>query len=144
MVRAKGVLNMLMMRISAMGVVTVLWALYGYSLAFGNDTANLFGGPTEYWGLKRLISGNAKAEDATTGAGAVNIPLAGTLPHLVFVAFGLTFAIITVGLISGAVAHRLKLRGWLSGSARASGAPARLASNSNWALMIHSTWSACT
>ena len=37
MVRAKGVLNMLMMSISAMGVVTVLWALYGYSLAFGND-----------------------------------------------------------------------------------------------------------
>ena len=37
MVRAKGVLNMLMMSISAMGVVTVLWVLYGYSLSFGND-----------------------------------------------------------------------------------------------------------
>ena len=37
MVRAKGVLNMIMMSISAMGVVTVLWVLYGYSLAFGND-----------------------------------------------------------------------------------------------------------
>jgi Amt family ammonium transporter len=113
MVRAKGVLNMLMMSISAMGVVTVLWALYGYSLAFGNDTANLFGDPTEYWGLKGLISGNAKAADATTGAAAVNIPLAGTLPHLVFVAFQLMFAIITVALISGAVADRLKFGGWL-------------------------------
>ena len=37
MVRAKGVLNMMMMSISAMGVVTVLWVLYGYSMSFGND-----------------------------------------------------------------------------------------------------------
>ena len=37
MVRAKSVLNMIMMSISAMGVVTVLWVLYGYSMAFGND-----------------------------------------------------------------------------------------------------------
>ena len=37
MVRARGVLNMIMMSISAMGVVTVLWVLYGYSIAFGND-----------------------------------------------------------------------------------------------------------
>ena len=41
MVRAKSVLNMLMMSISAMGVVTVLWVLYGYSMAFGNDSRNL-------------------------------------------------------------------------------------------------------
>ena len=59
MVRAKGVLNMLMMSISAMGVVTVLWVLYGYSMAFGNDSSNLFGDPTQYWGLKGLIGGNA-------------------------------------------------------------------------------------
>ena len=39
MVRAKSVLNMIMMSFSAMGVVTVLWVLYGYSLAFGNDVA---------------------------------------------------------------------------------------------------------
>ena len=45
MVRAKSVLNMIMMSVSAMGVVTVLWVLYGYSLAFGNDVGNLFGDP---------------------------------------------------------------------------------------------------
>ena len=88
MVRAKGVLNMLMMSISAMGVVTVLWVLYGYSLAFGNDVANLFGDPTQYWGLKGLIGGNAAAAvaaDPSAGidaADAVNIPLAGTIPQL--------------------------------------------------------------
>jgi Amt family ammonium transporter len=113
MVRAKGVLNMLMMSISAMGVVTVLWTLYGYSLAFGNDTFNLFGDPTQYWGLKGLIGGNAVAADPTTGTAAVDIPLAGTLPQTVFVAFQLMFAIITVALVSGAVADRLKFSGWL-------------------------------
>ena len=113
MVRAKGVLNMLMMSISAMGIVTVLWTLYGYSLAFGTDKFNLFGDPTQYWGLKGLIGGNAVAANPSTGAAAVDIPLAGTLPQTVFVAFQLMFAIITVALISGAVADRLKFSGWL-------------------------------
>ncbi len=58
MVRAKGVLNMIMMSFSAMGVVTVLWVLYGYSMAFGNDVSNLFGDPTQFFGLKGLIGGN--------------------------------------------------------------------------------------
>jgi Amt family ammonium transporter len=114
MVRAKGVLNMLMMSISAMGVVTVLWTLYGYSLAFGNDKFNLFGDPTQYWGLKGLIGGNSLVAHLPAGTTSpVNIPLAGTLPQLVFVAFQLMFAIITVALISGAVADRLKFGGWL-------------------------------
>jgi Amt family ammonium transporter len=119
MVRAKGVLNMLMMSISSMGVVTVLWALYGYSMAFGNDKFNFVGDPTQYWGLKGIIGGNAAAAvaaDPSAGveaSDAVNIPLAGTIPMSVFVAFQLMFAIITVALISGAVADRLKFSGWL-------------------------------
>ncbi|WP_445170566.1 ammonium transporter [Mycolicibacterium sp. Dal123E01] len=119
MVRAKGVLNMIMMSVSAMGVVTVLWVLYGYSLAFGNDTFNLFGDPTQFFGLKGLIGGNsvaAVAADPATGTAAVDavqIPLVGTLPATVFVAFQLMFAIITVALISGSVADRLKFGGWL-------------------------------
>jgi ammonium transporter, Amt family len=123
MVRAKGVLNMIMMSVSAMGVVTVLWVLYGYSLAFGNDVNNLFGDPTQFFGLKGLIGGNAAAEvvaDPSAGveaAAAVNIPLVGTLPATVFVAFQLMFAIITVALISGAVADRIKFGGWLLFSA---------------------------
>ncbi|WP_163728883.1 ammonium transporter [Mycolicibacterium psychrotolerans] len=119
MVRAKSVLNMIMMSISAMGVVTVLWVLYGYSLAFGNDVNNLFGDPTQFFGLKGLIGGNAaEAVVADPAAGveavdAVNIPLVGTLPATVFIAFQLMFAIITVALISGAVADRIKFGGWL-------------------------------
>ena len=102
---------MIMMSISAMGVVTVLWSLYGYSMAFGNDVANLFGDPTQYWGLKGLIGGTYLQLDPADPA--VSIPLAGTIPQTVFVAFQLMFAIITVALISGAVADRMKFGGWL-------------------------------
>ena len=111
MVRARSVLNMLMMSISAMGVVTVLWVLYGYSIAFGDDKDDFFGDPTEYFGLKGLIGGNSAA--AAAGKAATDIPLAGTLPMNVFVAFQLMFAIITVALISGAVSDRLKFSAWL-------------------------------
>jgi ammonium transporter, Amt family len=111
MVRAKGVLNMIMMSVSAMGVVTVLWVLYGYSLAFGNDKFNLFGDPGQYFGLKGLIGGTYL--QLQPGDPAVSVPLAGTIPQVVFVAFQLMFAIITVALISGAVADRLKFGGWL-------------------------------
>jgi Amt family ammonium transporter len=119
MVRARGVLNMIMMSISAMGVVTVLWVLYGYSMAFGSDKFNVVGDPSQYFGLKGLIGGNAVAEvvaDPAAGVEAIEaitIPLAGTIPQTVFVAFQLMFAIITVALISGAVADRLKFGGWL-------------------------------
>ncbi|MGV0992637.1 MAG: ammonium transporter [Mycobacterium sp.] len=112
MVRARGVLNMIMMSISAMGVVTVLWVLYGYSVAFGSDKFGLFGDPAQYFGLKGLIGGTYL--QATADAPAVSIPLAGTIPQTVFVGFQLMFAIITVALISGAVADRLKFGGWLA------------------------------
>jgi len=113
MVRVKSVFNMIMMSISAMGVVTVLWVLYGYSLAFGNDVGNVAGNPTDYWGLKGLIGSNAVAADSASGTPAVEIPLVGTVPATVFVGFQLMFAIITVALISGAVADRLKFGSWL-------------------------------
>lgn len=73
MVRAKNVLNMIMMSISAMGLVTVLWVLYGYSMAFGNDVSNLFGDPAQYFGLKGLIGANgadAVAADPANGVDA--------------------------------------------------------------------------
>ncbi len=52
MVRAKSVLNMIMMSVGAMGVVGVLWVLFGYSIAFGDDKGGLIGDPTEFFGLK--------------------------------------------------------------------------------------------
>jgi len=62
-----------------------------YSLSFGNDKFDLFGDPTQYWGLKGLIGGNAKSRGlprirapGLSAADAVNIPLAGTIPQLGF------------------------------------------------------------
>jgi ammonium transporter, Amt family len=98
MVRTKSVLNMIMMSFSSMGIVTVLWVLYGYSMAFGDDvTGGLVGDPTQYAGLNGLL-------------GAGNLVFA--VPTLAFVAFQLMFAIITVALISGAVADRVKFSAW--------------------------------
>lgn len=116
MVRSKNVLNMIMMSIASMGVITVLWALYGFSVAFGDDKGSLIGNPTQYFGLKSLFGGTylASSTDQTIKSA---IPLAGTVPATVFVAFQLMFAIITVALISGAVADRLKFGSWVLFSA---------------------------
>lgn len=116
MVRAKNVLNMIMMSISAMGVVTVLWVLYGFSMAFGDDKGNLFGDPGQYFGLKSIFGGTY-LPSATDASVKVEIPLAGGIPLSVFVAFQLMFAIITLALISGAVADRLKFGAWMLFSA---------------------------
>ncbi|PXX64062.1 ammonium transporter [Nocardia tenerifensis] len=117
MVRSKNVLNMIMMSISAMGLVGVLWSLYGFSTAFGDNKFGIIGDPAQFFGLKGLIGGNSVAEvkDASgvVTTAATNIPLLGTIPMSVFVAFQLMFAIITVALISGAVADRLKFGSWL-------------------------------
>jgi ammonium transporter, Amt family len=113
MVRTRSVLNMLMMSISAMGVVTVLWVLYGYSMSFGDDKWGIVGKPSDYWGLAKLIGGNAVKGDPSKSVTQVDIPLAGTMPATVFVAFQLMFAIITVALVSGAVSDRLKFSAWL-------------------------------
>jgi Amt family ammonium transporter len=107
MVRSKSVLNMMMMSLSAMGLIGILWALYGYSMAFGNDVGGgLLGDPFEAWGLKGLFVGTYTGD-------AVSYPLSGTIPALVYVGFQATFAIITVALISGAVADRMRFGPWL-------------------------------
>jgi Amt family ammonium transporter len=111
MVRTKSVLNMIMMSISAMGVVGILWVLYGYSEAFGNDVSHgLVGNPFEHLGLHGLYGGTYLATDTAK----VAIPLVGTIPATVFVAFQAMFAIITVALVSGAVADRMRFGPWIA------------------------------
>ncbi|HEX2297427.1 MAG TPA: ammonium transporter, partial [Pseudonocardiaceae bacterium] len=103
MVRSRSVLNMMMMCLSSLGVVAILWVLYGYSIAFGNDVGlGLLGNPSEFAGLSSLLS-------TTEG----EVPLAGTIPAIVFVAFQGMFAILTVALISGAAPERLRFAPWL-------------------------------
>ncbi|PRY42675.1 ammonium transporter [Umezawaea tangerina] len=99
MVRSKSVLNMMMMSLGAMGVVGVLWVLFGYSAAFGSDVGGgLLGKPFEAFGLSGLLGKES---------------LFGTIPTTVFVAFQAMFAIITVALISGAIADRARFGPWL-------------------------------
>jgi Amt family ammonium transporter len=106
MVRSKSVLNMLMMNFIALGVVGVLWVLYGYSLSFGNDAFGGLLGNTENAGLAGTIG-------AVAGTAATPEDPAGhQYPVLAFVMFQLMFAIITVALISGSIADRAKFWSW--------------------------------
>jgi len=108
MVRAKSVLNMMMMSFGALALISVLWVLYGYSEAFGNDVGGgLVGNPFEFFGLSHLI-GTRGAGDGFTAT-----HLVGTIPATAFVAFQAVFAIITVALISGAIADRARFGAWL-------------------------------
>ncbi len=97
MTRAKSVLNMMMMSFGAMGLIGVIYVLYGYSMSFGSkDIGGIINNPFENAGLSGLLG------SATGG-----------LPDILFAGFQLTFAIITVALISGAIADRVKFGTWM-------------------------------
>jgi ammonium transporter, Amt family len=96
MTRVKSMLNMMMMSWLAIITVTIAWVLYGDSLSFGKG--NWFIGGLEYIGEHGLVN------DASRSPG---------IPDLVFSAFQLTFAVITVALISGAIADRARFGPWV-------------------------------
>jgi len=99
LVRTKNVLSVLMQCIALSGVVTVVWTLFGYSLAF--DTTGMVEGSV---GLHSFVGGLGKS----FLAGITGDTLTGTIPEILFVTFQMTFAIITPGLIVGAFAERMK------------------------------------
>ncbi|HAM24070.1 MAG TPA: ammonia channel protein [Actinobacteria bacterium] len=100
MTRAKSVLNMMMMSVACLGIVSVLWVIFGFSEAFGNGTSAFIGS----WDFSGL--GSAVGKITQNGA-AYPIPL------LAFAMFQLMFAVITPALISGAVADRMRFAGWV-------------------------------
>jgi len=101
--RSKGVLNMMMMSFSSIGLISVLWVIYGFTLAFGSNgnsgVNNILGSFTQYLGTETNFLGDIWG---TTG-----------IPVYVFLVFQMMFAIITVALISGAASDRMKFAGWL-------------------------------
>ena len=100
MVRTKSVLNMMMMSMATVGIVSIIWVIYGFELAFGVD------GKSPWYGAIKISDlGNQVGAVANNG-GEYPIPL------LVFAAFQLMFAIITPALISGAIADRAKFVPW--------------------------------
>jgi ammonium transporter, Amt family len=113
MVRVKSVLNMLMMNFIALAVVGVLWTLYGFTMAFGNDAFGGFVGSFDMAGLSNTVGKLAGFVTAATDTSPeVAWPGADGIPLLAFVMFQLMFAIITPALISGAIADRAKFWGW--------------------------------
>ncbi|MDI6796377.1 MAG: ammonium transporter [Desulfatibacillaceae bacterium] len=98
LVRKKNVLATIMHSFISLGIISILWVLYGYSLAFGTDVGGFVGG-LNYLGLK--------------GVGLEAGPYSDTIPHILFAAFQLMFAIITPALITGAFAERMKFKAYL-------------------------------
>ena len=101
MVRSKNVLGTIMHSVFAMGLVSVLWVLIGYTLAFGPDKGGLIGG------LDFLGFAGVGADPHPAGLGA-------TIPHSTFALFQMMFAIITPALITGAFAERIKFSGYVA------------------------------
>ncbi|MCK5754437.1 MAG: ammonium transporter, partial [Mycobacterium sp.] len=112
--RQKSVLNMMMMSFGSMGVVSVIYVLWGYSMSFssahvgGGNYLGLFDNPFALFGVNQLTETREIDGVDTFVLGGF-----GTVPAIVWVAFQLTFAVITVALISGAVAERMKFGTWL-------------------------------
>ena len=100
MVRAKSALNMMMMSMVTIGIVSVLWVIYGFKLAFGYEANSPWYGSISLSGLGDAV--NALANNG----GEYPIPL------LAFATFQLMFAIITPALISGAIADRARFVAW--------------------------------
>ena len=94
--RAKSILNTLMMNLTTFFLVSIVWVIVGYTLAFGPSIAKFVGGLSKF-GLKGITVDT----------------LSGTIPEFLFVAFQLTFAAITTALISGAVIERMKFSAWV-------------------------------
>ncbi len=92
MSRSKSVLNMMMMSYLALGIVGIVYVLWGWSMAFaGDDVGSLFGNPFDAWALNGVPWGS----------------------YIGGVMFQMTFAAITVALISGAIADRVKVSAWV-------------------------------
>ncbi|KQU00452.1 ammonium transporter [Sanguibacter sp. 4.1] len=104
MVRAKSVLNMMMMSFGAMGIIGVVYVLWGWSMSYGSDIGGIIGNPFDQFGLSGTIFDESGAAVSST---------LGNYPQVVDVAFQVTFAIITTALISGAIADRVKYGSWL-------------------------------
>lgn len=96
MVKRANVLATLMQSLGAAGVVTVVWVIAGYSFAFGSGGTDLFGG------FDRFMLSGLTVDSIKAG-----------LPEAVFILFQMTFAIITVAIISGAAAERLSFKAWM-------------------------------
>src|SRR5688572_11350029 len=99
LVRGKNVLGTIMQSFFALALVSVIWVLIGYTLAFGKDIGGFIGG-LEFWGFQGV--GQAPSDVYAT-----------TVPHVGFALYQMMFAIITPALITGAIAERMKFSAYV-------------------------------
>jgi Amt family ammonium transporter len=97
--KRKDSLNTIAMSFVAFSIVSILWVIYGYTLAFGKDISGIIGKPT-----KLFLSG--------IGINSIS-EAAKTIPEYIFIVYQLTFAAITVALVSGALIERMKFSAWV-------------------------------
>ncbi|WP_448698030.1 ammonium transporter [Mucilaginibacter sp. AW1-3] len=100
MVSKKNVLSTMMQSFVCMGVITVIWVVFGFSLAFGDSINGIIGNPSTFFMMKGML-GNATWK------------LAPTIPLVLFAMFQLKFAVITPALITGAFAERIRFNSYL-------------------------------
>ncbi|HIT76870.1 MAG TPA: ammonium transporter, partial [Candidatus Avipropionibacterium avicola] len=103
MTRSKSILNMMMMCFGAMGVIGVIYVLWGWSMSYGATLGGIVGNPFDQFGLGGSFDPVTFLDDAETLY----------MPTMVDVGFQVTFAIITTALIAGALADRVKFGTWL-------------------------------
>lgn len=110
MVRPKNVISTMLQSFIVMGFVSVIWVVFGFSLAFGNDIGHVIGNPLDFFMMNGVGVTNATdpaAETSQIGLATTTIPLA------LFALFQMKFAIITPSLITGAFAERVHFTGYL-------------------------------
>ena len=107
MVKAKSVVSMMMLSFGSLGLIAVLWVLYGYAITFAGADDEQFAGIDGFLGIDLGAIGLHDQVKNTLGSAEA------AYPDLAFVAFQATFAIITVALISGAIADRAKFGAWM-------------------------------
>lgn len=100
MVHRKNVISTMIKSVVAAGVVSVLWVVIGFSLCFGDSLNGIIGNPSTFFFFKNVFSGQPW-------------PLAPTIPITLFALFQLMFAIITPGLVVGAVAERIRFTSYI-------------------------------
>lgn len=100
MVRKKNVISTMLQSFVCMGLVAVIWVVFGFSLAFGEDVGGIIGNPSTYYMMKGMLGNNAW-------------PTLPTIPIVLFAMFQLKFAVITPALITGAFAERIKFNAYL-------------------------------
>lgn len=110
MVRPKNVISTMLQSFIVMGFVSVIWVIFGFGLAFGDDIGHVIGNPTDFFMMKNVGVGNVT--DVKTDMSQIGL-VTTTIPLALFALFQMKFAIITPSLITGAFAERVHFSGYL-------------------------------